>query len=257
MIAKYFATSLAIGERGQRAPGDEQLLADAHDVDELGRVGVEIDHVAGLLRRRGSRVHRDPDVRLGERRGVVGAVAGHRDQVAAGLFASDELHLVFWRRLGEEVVDAGLRGDRPGGQRVVAGDHDRADAHSPKFVEPLGQPLLDDILQVHDAEYRRGPAGVAAGDDERRSAGGRDPGHAGVEFRRPFRGQWRALPRPRADGRARALPDLAAVRVVDAAHPGLRGERHGLTFELERDGNAARPSQVQNRLALRCGVAQR
>ena len=36
-------------ERRQRAAGDEQLLADLDDVDELGRVGVEVDHVAGLL----------------------------------------------------------------------------------------------------------------------------------------------------------------------------------------------------------------
>src|SRR6202050_2107773 len=33
------------GEGGQRAPGDEQLLADLHHVDELGGVGVEVDHV--------------------------------------------------------------------------------------------------------------------------------------------------------------------------------------------------------------------
>ena len=34
------------GEGGERTPGDEQLLADLDDVDELGRVGVEVDHVA-------------------------------------------------------------------------------------------------------------------------------------------------------------------------------------------------------------------
>ena len=42
----------------------------------------------------------------------------------------DQRHLVLGRRLGEEVVDAGLLGDRRGGERVVAGDHHGADAHA-------------------------------------------------------------------------------------------------------------------------------
>ncbi|HMS62281.1 MAG TPA: hypothetical protein PKD63_08370, partial [Solirubrobacteraceae bacterium] len=35
-------------ERGQRAAGDQQLLADLDDLDELRRVGVEVDHVPRL-----------------------------------------------------------------------------------------------------------------------------------------------------------------------------------------------------------------
>ena len=34
-------------------------------------------------RRHGAGVHRDPDVGLGQRRGVVGAVAAHRDEAPA------------------------------------------------------------------------------------------------------------------------------------------------------------------------------
>ena len=45
------------------------------------------------------------------------------------LLALDQRHLVFRRRLGEEVVDARFGGDRRGGQRVVAGDHHGLDAH--------------------------------------------------------------------------------------------------------------------------------
>ena len=36
------------------------------------------------------------------------------------LLAADQRHLVLGRRLGEEVVDAGLLGDRLRGERVVA-----------------------------------------------------------------------------------------------------------------------------------------
>ena len=68
-----------VGDRegGQRAPGDEQLLADLHNLDELGRVGVEVDHVAGLFGRLGAGVHGHPDIGLGQGGGVVGTIAGH------------------------------------------------------------------------------------------------------------------------------------------------------------------------------------
>ena len=45
------------------------------------------------------------------------------------LVLADQLELRLGRRLGEEVVDAGLGGDRRRGERVVAGDHHRLDAH--------------------------------------------------------------------------------------------------------------------------------
>ncbi len=112
MIAKYFATSLAMEKVVSVAAGDQQLLADRDDVDELGGVGVEVDHVAGLLRGRGARVHRDADIRLRERRRVVGAVAGHRDEAAALLLLADERELVLGRRLRQEVVDTRFGGDR-------------------------------------------------------------------------------------------------------------------------------------------------
>ena len=95
-------------ERGQRPARDEQLLADLDDLQQLGRVRVEVDHVAGLLRGGRARVHRDPDVRLGQRGRVVGAVAAHRDEPPALLLATDERELVLGRRLGEHVVDPGL-----------------------------------------------------------------------------------------------------------------------------------------------------
>ena len=55
-------------ERGQRAARDQQLLADLDDLDQLRRVGVEVDHVARLARRLGAGVHRHADVGLRERR---------------------------------------------------------------------------------------------------------------------------------------------------------------------------------------------
>ena len=122
-------------ERRQRAARDQQLLADLDDLDELRRVGVEVDHVARLAGGLGAGVHRDADVGLRERGRVVRAVAGHRDEPSLGLLVADQLELALGRRLGEEVVDAGLLGDLRRGQAVVAGDHDGADAHRAQLLE--------------------------------------------------------------------------------------------------------------------------
>ena len=79
-----------------------------------------------------------------------------------GLLLADVGELVLRRRLGEEVVDAGLRGDRRGGERIVAGHHDGADAHGAQRGEALLDAGLDDVLQMDDAEQpavrRRRPA---------------------------------------------------------------------------------------------------
>ena len=106
---------------------------------------------------------------------VVGAVAGHRHEVAAGLLALDQRHLVLGRRLGEEVVDAGLVGDRRRSQRVVAGDHDGADAHRPHVVEALAHARLHGVLQPDHAEHppRCSPP-ATVDDDQRRGAVLRD-----------------------------------------------------------------------------------
>ena len=85
----------------------------------------------------------------------------------------DQRELVLGRGLGEEVVHPGLVGDRLGGQRVVAGDHHGADAHPAHLVEALAHALLDDVLEVDDAERPgRLPVDVL-GDHQRGAAGAR------------------------------------------------------------------------------------
>ena len=83
---------------------------------------------------------------------VVRAVAGHRHQVALGLLLADERDLLLGRRLGDEVVDAGLLGDGRSGPRVVAGDHHRPDAHPAELGEALDEALLDRVLELDDAK---------------------------------------------------------------------------------------------------------
>ena len=191
-------------ERRQRAAGDEELLADLHDLDQLGRVRVEVDHVPCFFRGLRAGVHGHADVCLGERRSVVGAVAGHGDQLAVGLLASDERHLVFWRRLCQKVIDAGFGRDRRGGERVVAGDHHRLDAHRPQMREPIADAALDDVLQMNDAE-----GAAALGDDERRAAGA---GHTLNDRGELVRHAATPADNPRLDGLGSAFANLAHVR---------------------------------------------
>ena len=70
------------------------------------------------------------------------------------LLVADQLQLGLRRRLGQEIVDADFGGDGGGGQRIVAGDHHRADAHLAQCGEALADAALDDVLQVDDAESR-------------------------------------------------------------------------------------------------------
>ena len=209
-------------ERGQRAAGHQQLLADLHDLDQLRRVGIEIDHVAGFFGGLRAAVHGHGHVGLGQGGGVVRAVAGHGDQPAAGLLLADQLELGFGRGLGQEVIDARFGGDRRGGERVVAGDHHRLDAHLPQFGKALLDATFDDVLEVNDAQRL-----VAFGDDQRRAALAGNPfGFAASLLSGSRPPSWRDVGLDRI---GRALADPAAVE-VDAAHPrlGREGNERGV-----------------------------
>ncbi len=106
MIAKYLATSLAMEKVVSTPRVISICLPISTTSNQLGRIGIEIDHVAGFFGRLGAGVHRHADVGLRQRGRIVGAVTGHRHQLAFGLLFSDEPHLRFRRRFGEEIIDA-------------------------------------------------------------------------------------------------------------------------------------------------------
>jgi hypothetical protein len=188
-----------VGDREGRqgAAGDQHLLADLDDLDDLGRVAVEVDHVAGLAGGLGAGLHGHADIGLGQGGRVVGAVAAHGDQPALALLLADQPQLVLGRGLGQEVVDAGFRGDGGGGHRVVAGDHHRAQAHAAQVGEAFLDVGLDHVLQVDDADQ-----GAVLADRQRRAAragdtvdGGGDLGRdqLGIQGQRAVDGVHRAL----------------------------------------------------------------
>ena len=100
-------------------------------------IGIEIDHVAGLARGLRAGLHADADIGLRQRRRVISAVAAHGDQPPVRLFTADVAQLVLGRRLGDEIVDAGFRGDRRRRHRIVAGDHHGLDAHAAQRGEAI------------------------------------------------------------------------------------------------------------------------
>ena len=153
------------GKGGQRPARHQQLLADLHHVQQLGRVAVEVDHVGRFTCRLGAIVHRHANVSLGQGRGVVGAVTTHGHQTAVVLFLTDARQLFLRRGFGQHIIDACLRSNRRRGQRVVTGHHDGADPQLAQFGKTLANPGLDHVLEVDRAQQS-----TVGADQQRRAA---------------------------------------------------------------------------------------
>src|SRR5204863_2545041 len=107
-----------------------------------------------------------PNVGLSEGGSVVGAVAGHRDEVAIGLFFANAFQFLFRSRLRHEIIHTRFGSNRGGGERIVARDHHGANAHLAEVREALLDAAFDDVLQMNDAQHF-----AAFRHDERRAAG--------------------------------------------------------------------------------------
>ncbi len=133
-------------ERCERTARHQELFSDLDHFDQLGRVRIQIDHIAGFFGRLRPCIHRDTDVRLGKGWGVIGAVAGHRHEMAKGLLAANESQFVLRLGFSQKVVHSGFPGNGFRSQPIVARDHDRADAHGAKPFKPVLKSAFDDIL---------------------------------------------------------------------------------------------------------------
>ena len=104
--------------------GGPQVVADQRQVGRLDR-----DVGAGA--------HGEAQVGLGQRGGVVDAVADHRDHAALLLQPAYLGHLALGRHPGDHVVDPDLGRDGPGGALVVAGQQD---GPQPEVAQPPRRP---------------------------------------------------------------------------------------------------------------------
>ena len=163
MMAKYFATSLAM----LKVVSEPRVMSSCLPISTISMslvgIAVEIHHVAGFARGLRAGVHRHADVGLGQRRRVVRAVAGHGDEMACRLFLADAFEFVFRRGLRHEIVHAGFGGDGGGGERIVAGDHDGADAHLAQLGEAFLDAAFDHVLQLERRRALRRPSATTSG----------------------------------------------------------------------------------------------
>ena len=110
----------------------------------------------------GACADRESDVGAGECGGVVHAVADHGDGEATSLQLDHGLVLVFGEHLGEDLVDAELRGDGVGDLAGIAGDHHDADAESLEVLDRracfganlvLDREGADDVVVTYEVEH--------------------------------------------------------------------------------------------------------
>src|ERR1700722_13692462 len=160
MIAKYFARSFAM----LKVVSEPRVINICFPVSttSMSFVGLESRStmlpaslaawVPVFMGGRGAVVLPPPHISLRKRRSVVRAVAGHRDQAALRLVTADECEFGFRSGLGQEIIHARLGCNRRRGERVVAGDHDRLDAHAAQLAEALFDAAFDDVFQLDDAE---------------------------------------------------------------------------------------------------------
>ena len=172
---------------------------------------------AGLDRHVGAGAHRQPEVGLRERGGVVDAVADHRDHAALGLQPAHDRDLVLREHVGDDVhlVDADLASDRrarrPRCRRSAAPAAGRAQRSS---ATARRRRRLDGV--GHD-EQARAPARPS-----------RRPPRCGPRSRRPPRPRRAsaagAVPTRRAAGAARRAPRATSGIRPRAGHDALDAE---------------------------------
>jgi hypothetical protein len=56
------------------------------------------------------------------------------------------------RSLSQKVVDSGFVGNSGGGERIIAGNHNRANPHGPQLSKAILHTAFHDILQVNYAK---------------------------------------------------------------------------------------------------------
>ena len=106
MMAKYLDTSLAM----LKVVSAPRVISSCLPISTISMSLVGLESRSTMLPASLAAcvpgVHGHGDVGLGQRRRVVGAVAGHGHQAPAGLVLADQLELGFGRGLGQEIVHA-------------------------------------------------------------------------------------------------------------------------------------------------------
>src|ERR1700754_4801834 len=141
------------GKSGQCPPRHQQLLADLHDLDQLGGIIVKIDHIPRFLGSLRTAVHSHPYICLRQCRRIIGSIAHHRHQLSTRLLLPDIVHLIFRFCFGNKIIHTSLIGNEFCCQGIVSGNHHRLYTHLAKTLKTLADTRLDDILQFYHTHY--------------------------------------------------------------------------------------------------------
>ena len=242
------------GKGGQRAPGHDQLFADFNDFNKFCGIAVQIHHIAGFSGGLGAGIHGHADVRLGQGRGVVGAVAHHRDKAALGLFPLDVVELVLGLGFSDEVINARFPGNGLGRERIVARDHDDADTHGPQAGKTAVNAGLEHVGQSDHTQH----IAVVQHHQRRCAATGHRRDQTGQSVRQGLA----FLDQQAFDGIGSALAVQIAVGQFQAAQAGLgrKGNQSGPGRRLRfQRGPLIQQffAQSHNGFSLRSLVAER
>ena len=129
IIAKYLAISFAIEEGGQTAASDQQLLADFNHFQNFGRIAVKVHDIGSFLGRGCTGIHGQAHICLCQRGSIVGAVAGHGNNLAFRLLLFDHIDLILRFALGNETINTCFFCNGSRGKWIIAGAHDGFDTN--------------------------------------------------------------------------------------------------------------------------------
>ena len=198
---------IASGDRGEVRPHDRDVAGFDGDV--------------------GAGAHRDADVGLGQRGGVVHTVTHHRNDVPVGLQALDDGELVGGHHFGDDVsfgIETELDADCIRSRPIVPGEQHHRQPEISQLADRSRARLADDIGD----DERGAHLAVPRRDDDRPPI--RLCAFDGVPTRtrereRPAPRRARADPRPQRGSRRRLRPRGrygCGIRRPRAADPGLR-----------------------------------
>ena len=231
-------SSDVVGERPEQVLADDRHRGprQADRGGDAARVAADERDAGGLDRDVGAGADRDPEVGPGERRGVVDAVADHRDRPAAAWSRSTIAALSAGQDLGD---DAGGPGCRPAPRRRP---------RSARASPVTSQTSMPGVAQLADGGGRLGSTGSAIamtpGDAGRRSRRRRPSGPAG-------RGRQRLRERTEVDAArspsSRRLPTTTACgRPLDD----VRGRRRPTIASNASTGRKPSSSRVGARATI-------
>ena len=144
----------------------QSSAAQADGGGHIAQAALHQHNVSGVNRNIRTGANGNTDIRAGQGRCIVDAVA-HHGHAALVFQAADHSFLAIGQHTGNHFVHTGLCPNGFGGTLVIAGQHHNTDAHALQFTHSLRAVLLDDVRHrdnaLHGAILGKEQRGLALG----------------------------------------------------------------------------------------------